>query len=212
MILNAFLKNNVKMVFVNASVRYQCWPERNILKRKGGEKMNMKLLLPVFAILCAMLLVPVYAQTETYHFNGKVALAALRLAPDVFLLIVAGEGQLNLPGSLSPFKAIGTTVLLIDFSTSPPTVTLIDAKELAPSEFKWSFGACRVSTVMPLLGPLTVKWDTVPPTHTGHIKLKDGIHVVLNGTARIGSATVNGRTGWIGLVARGVGTVIIKTP
>jgi len=65
--------------------------------------------------------------------------------------------------------------------------------------------------------PLTVEWNTVPPTHTGHINLKlMGIHLILNGAARMGSATVmcdyhRFPPEWMGIIARGVGTIGIRT-
>ncbi len=181
--------------------------------------MQKKLLIPVFMALCIMLLSSVvHAKTETIQLEGKIALAVkpYPLPGQVYEILIAGEGMINFPGPPGPMKGMVLVFLIVNFSTTPPTILDWEAEELAPNEFKWSFGACRVSTEF--MGySLTVKWDTIPPTQTGHINLKDtGIHVILNGAARIGSASMvfdsYSSHDWLGLVARGTGTIVYKLP
>ena len=182
--------------------------------------MKKMLLIPVFVALCAMLLSPVvHAQTETIQFEGKMALAINPLGGTAYELLFVGEGMINFPGPPGPMKGMIIAVLGVDVSTTPPTILFWYAKELAPNEFKWSFGACRVSTEF-MSGSLAVEWNTIPPTQTGHINLKDtGIHIILNGAARVGSASwvYDDATGhytgeWLGLVARGTGNIVYKPP
>jgi len=189
------------------------------------EKMNRKLLPLALVALFLILLSPVsaYADTGTMVMTskGKTAMAAfgpIEIEPGLTqaFMIMAGESLTNLPGppGLMKVMAIAIIRLTIDLRDPNNPIILFDliyGKELTPSEFKWSFDACRVSTEIEVDGvscPLIVEWYTEPPTLASHTIEYDGWRIVSNGAGRMGSATVVcgydllsiPETGWIGAV------------
>ncbi len=126
--------------------------------------MKRKVVLPLLVILSLTLITPVVAVAEpmeTYHYEAKVAAAWWRLRGGVTVRVVAFERMKDFPSG-SPDK-----MMTLRFSMLVGGSWRTISKELAPNEFRWSYGACRVSTKMTIRGVeniLTVEWDTVPPT------------------------------------------------
>jgi len=168
--------------------------------------MNRKLLSPVLVALSLILLsqVSAYADTATTVMTseGKTAIAVfgpitIKTGLMQTFMIMAGERLTNLPGPPGPMEVMAIAIVRITMDFRKPKRPimiweLIHANELTPSEFKWSFGACQVSTEIEVDGvscPLIVEWYTEPSTLTSHtLELWDGVRIVSNGAARMGSA------------------------
>jgi len=144
--------------------------------------MNKKLLILVLGIAFVMLATPVLA-TETTHYNGKMAYA-----------------EIDDPGP-SPYDGHWLTIIITERNGKTYMYFkiydyiyghddfIVMGYELKPSELKWSYGACRVETMINGLYSLTVQWETPGPTETTHANLPSpGLHIVANGAMRTGTA------------------------
>ena len=148
-------------------------------------EVNKKILILTIALL--LLALPILtissvqaksSPPEILKWTARVAQAWLEVDTDdgyVEYWIRVQEYFLNNPGEPP------TKTMTMHISSSG----LICTKELNPSEFKWSFGSCQLSTEA--LGlPLTIEWNTDPPTntwHMSHVWVVDH-YVIVNGKGR----------------------------
>lgn len=139
--------------------------------------MNKKLLIPIFVIAFAVLATPVLA-TETYHYQGKTAYAEGESAHWGYYMFV------------SIYENNGKTQMYFGlYDEWFDYWVFLEYFDLKPSEFKWSYGACRLDTMVYGI-PLTVQWQTTQPTDTSHTheKYDHDVHTILNGAGRDATA------------------------
>lgn len=173
-------------------------------KQRSLEEAEVKKIILLAPLLASLILLsqPVFAEpTQTFHVEGKAAVA---WDPCYNVVYIVAEGMLNLPDG-TPIK--GLTLVIIRGHNQPRCVPL------RKNDFKWSMDHASLCS-----GKLHIEWYTGPPTETGHINLKDCIHLVVNEQAREGFACIwhdgcpTPAYGACGLVLHGTGMLALSLP
>ena len=154
--------------------------------------------LVLIATLLAMLIVPTFAETTTLRMNGKTAMAWVTDGSS-YAMVTASE-------MTRPSK-----MMLLQFMLQDPTngVFIIEQKELAPSEFSWSLGVCKLKTEIAGFA-LLVEWKAITPPRSDHVNQKFEIWWPVQGTVHCVFVNVVGNTAeatlsWNGYTMRGEG-------
>jgi len=154
-----------------------------------NNKMNRVVFIPVITLLVLMIaLTPVSAAT--------VDRISTRGASGRWELVIGDEDiviEVDVLDESEPTREI-SIYMGIFFEEDPPNEF---DKILVPSEFTWSIGACRVSTEIYVIGeenftlPITVEWDTYPPTLKERVvETINGVRVISTSISREGVATL----------------------
>lgn len=149
-------------------------------------KMRKQFLLPLIIILVVTLILPVGKADAkgVVQINFKQAMASGG-SGDTYAYVFVG----NLP--FDPDPSVVRTFGYFMYWNGSDYVFESWEKELTSKEFKWSFGACKLSTMIDTSsGPalLVVKWVALPPTETTHMNevlpSPVNMHIIMNTASR----------------------------
>jgi hypothetical protein len=153
------------------------------VKRRMNNKMNLVFIPVITLLVLTMALAPVSAATiERTTIRGAFGRWVF---DDSF-----GEEIVIEVTVLDDTSGISINMTII-FEWGDPSHEFLGV--IAPSEFRWSIGACSVSTEIeaddegvPFILPITVEWDITPPTLRDTVRETNGVRVISNTVSREG--------------------------